>query len=63
MGSGYIVVLNKQSSSQGGTGLEARTTAVVALFQVGAVRPDFEWTCSPTLSSGSAGVRVANSTA
>ena len=39
------------------------TTAVVALFQVGGVRSDFELTSSPSLSSGSAGVGVANSTA
>ena len=42
----------------GGTGLESQTIAVVALFQVGAVRPAFELTCSPTLSSGSVGVGV-----
>ena len=39
--------------------MEAQTTAVVALFQVGAVRPDIELNYSPTLGSGSLDVGFA----
>lgn len=52
----------KTKGGQGGIGLEAITTRVVALLQVGAVWMDCEATGSLTLSSGSADARVAKST-